>query len=88
MDTWCLALREEHKLRVFEETVLRRIFRPKGDKVNGGWRKLHTEELHNLYQIKEDEMGRACSMNGGEEECTYDIGGRVRRKETTRKTKT
>jgi hypothetical protein len=48
--------------------VLRRIFGPKRDKVTGGWRKLHTEELHN-FQVKEDEMGRACSTNGGEEEC-------------------
>jgi hypothetical protein len=37
---------------------------------------------------KEDEMGRACSTHGGEEECMYDIGGEGRRKETTRKTKT
>jgi hypothetical protein len=40
---------EEHKLRVFEYRVLRRIFGPKGDGVMGGWRKLHNEELHNLY---------------------------------------
>jgi hypothetical protein len=36
-------------LRVFENRVLRRIFEPKGDGVTGGWRKLHNEELHNLY---------------------------------------
>jgi hypothetical protein len=36
----------------------------------------------------EDEMNRACSMNNGEEECIWDIGGKSRRKETTRKTKT
>jgi hypothetical protein len=36
----------------------------------------------------EDEMGGACSTNGGEEECIEDIGGKARRKETTRKTKT
>jgi hypothetical protein len=40
---------EEHRLRVFENRVLRRIFRPKRDEVTGGWRKLHNEELHNLY---------------------------------------
>ncbi|PNF19216.1 hypothetical protein B7P43_G08967, partial [Cryptotermes secundus] len=40
---------EEHKLRVFENRVLRRIFGPKRDEVTGGWRKLHNEELHNLY---------------------------------------
>jgi hypothetical protein len=39
---------EEHRLRVFENRVLRRIFGPKRDEVIGGWRKLH-EELHNLY---------------------------------------
>jgi hypothetical protein len=38
-------------------------------------------------QVKEDDMDRACSTNGGEEECKYDIGGKARRKETTRKTK-
>jgi hypothetical protein len=44
-------LREEHKLRVYESRVLRRIrvFRPKRDEVTGGWRKLHYEDLHNWY---------------------------------------
>jgi hypothetical protein len=40
---------EEQKLRVFENRVLKRIFGPKRDGVMGGWRKLHNEELHNLY---------------------------------------
>jgi hypothetical protein len=44
-----LLLREEHRLRVFENRMLRRIFGPKRDEVTGGWRKLHNEELHNLY---------------------------------------
>jgi hypothetical protein len=48
-ETWSLSLREEHRLRVFENMVLRRIFRPKMDEVTGEWRKLHSEELHNLY---------------------------------------
>jgi hypothetical protein len=48
-ETWSLAVREEHKLRVFENRVLRRIFGPKRDGVTGGWRKLYNEELHNLY---------------------------------------
>jgi hypothetical protein len=48
-ETWFLTVREEHKLRVFENGVLRRIFGPKRDRVTGGWRKLHNEELHNLY---------------------------------------
>jgi hypothetical protein len=43
-EIWSLTLREEHGLR-----VLRRIFGPKRDEVTGGWRKLHNEELHNLY---------------------------------------
>jgi hypothetical protein len=48
-ETWCLTLREGHRLRVFENRVLRRICGPKRDEVMGGWRKLHNEELHNLY---------------------------------------
>jgi hypothetical protein len=48
-ETWSLTLREGHKLRVIENRVLRRIFGPKRDGVTGGWRKLHNEELHNLY---------------------------------------
>jgi hypothetical protein len=40
-ETWSLTLREEHRLRVFENRVLRRIFGPKRDEVTGGWRKLH-----------------------------------------------
>jgi hypothetical protein len=40
---------EEHRMRVFEDRVLRRIFRPKRDEETRGWRKLHNEELHNLY---------------------------------------
>jgi hypothetical protein len=47
--TWSLTLRDEHKLRVFENRLLRRIFGPKKDEVTGGWRKLHNEELHKFY---------------------------------------
>jgi hypothetical protein len=43
-----LTLREEHRLRVFKNRVLRRIFGPKRDEVTGEWRKLHNEELHDL----------------------------------------
>jgi hypothetical protein len=43
------GLREEHRVRVFENRVLRRIFGPKRDEVTGEWRKLHNEELYNLY---------------------------------------
>jgi hypothetical protein len=48
-ETWSLTLRDEHRLRVFENRVLWRIFGPKRDEVTGEWRKLHNEELHNLY---------------------------------------
>jgi hypothetical protein len=48
-ETWSLILREEHRLREFENKVLRRIFGPKRDEVTGEWRKLHNVELHNLY---------------------------------------
>jgi hypothetical protein len=48
-ETWSLMLGEEHRLRVFENRELRRIFGPKRDEVAGGWRKLHSEELHGLY---------------------------------------
>jgi hypothetical protein len=48
-ETRSLTVREEHKLRVFENRMLRRIFRPKRDKVTKGWKKLHDEELHNFY---------------------------------------
>jgi hypothetical protein len=49
VETWSLTLREEHRLRVFRYRVLRRIFGQKRDEVTGDWRKLHCEELHNLY---------------------------------------
>jgi hypothetical protein len=48
-ETWSLTPREEHRLRVFENKVLSRTFGPKRDEVTGGWRKLHNEELRDLY---------------------------------------
>jgi hypothetical protein len=48
-ETRSLTLREERKLRVFENTVLRRIFGPRRDEVTGDWRRLHNEELNDLY---------------------------------------
>jgi hypothetical protein len=48
-ETCSLTVREKHKLRMIENGVLRRIFGPKRDGVTGGWRKLHNDELHNLY---------------------------------------
>jgi hypothetical protein len=47
-ETWSLTLWEEHRLRVFENRVLRRKFGPKRGEVTGEWRKLHNEELYNL----------------------------------------
>jgi len=64
-------LREERKLRVFEDMVLR-IFGPRRDEVTGEWRRLHNEELNNLYstqycvvdKIEKNEMGWACGAYG------------------------
>jgi hypothetical protein len=50
-ETWSLTLREEHRLRVFVSRVLRRVFGPKRDEVTGEWRKLHNEELRDLYSL-------------------------------------
>jgi hypothetical protein len=70
---------EEHKLRGFENRVLRRIFGPKKDGVTGGWRKLHNEELHDLYSpssiirnIRSRRMGWAGHVAGmGEKKNMY-----------------
>jgi hypothetical protein len=80
-ETWSLTLREEHRLRVFENRVLRRIFGPRRDEVTGEWRKLHSEELHNLYsspdtvrQVKSRRMrwaGHVACM--GEERKVYKV---------------
>jgi hypothetical protein len=48
-ETWSLTLKEERRLRVFENKMLRRVFGPKRVEVTGEWRKLHNEELNNLY---------------------------------------
>jgi hypothetical protein len=50
-ETWSLTLREEQRLRVSENRLLRRIFPLKRSEIIGGWRKLHNEELHNLYSL-------------------------------------
>jgi hypothetical protein len=62
--------------------------------VTGEWRKLHNEELHNLYsypdiirQVKANEVGGACDRHGRGEKSVQDFGGKARRKETTGKTK-
>jgi hypothetical protein len=48
-ETWSLTFREEHRLKVFGNRVLRRIFGPRRDEITGEWRKLHNEELNDLY---------------------------------------
>jgi hypothetical protein len=94
VETWSLTLRDENRLRVFENRVLRRIFGPKRDEVTGEWRKLHNEKLHILYsspniirQIKSRRMrwtGHVARMG---EECVQGFDGKARRKHTTWKTK-
>ena len=63
-------MREEHRLRVFENRLLRKLFGSQSDEVTGEWRKLHNEELNDLHssrkycsggKIEKNEMGRACS---------------------------
>jgi hypothetical protein len=51
-ETLSLTLRKEHRLRVFENTVLRRIFGPKRDEMTRRWRKVHKEELRKLYSSR------------------------------------
>jgi hypothetical protein len=67
-ETWSLTSREEHRLDLSENRVLRRIFGPKRDEVTGGWRRLHNRHKEN-DQVKEGEIGRVCSMNEREGKC-------------------
>jgi hypothetical protein len=48
-EIWSLSLKEKHRLRLFDNRMLRRIFGPKRDEIRGGWKTLHNEELHALY---------------------------------------
>jgi len=83
-ETWSLKLREECRLRVFENGALRRIFWPKSNEVTREWKKLHNEEFNDLYSspnivqvIKSRRMrwvGHVARM-GGEERCIQGCGG-------------
>jgi hypothetical protein len=78
-------------IMVFENMAMRRTFRPKRDEVTGEWRRLHNEELYNLYstkcysgeKIKRKEMGRASSHCGWDQQCLQPFGGETWGKETT-----
>jgi hypothetical protein len=50
-ETWSLTMREERRLRMSDNRVLRRVFGPKRDELTGEWRKLHNEELNDLYSL-------------------------------------
>jgi hypothetical protein len=95
-ETWPLTLRNKHRLRVFENRVLRRIFGPKRDDMTGEWRKLQNEELHKLYsspnisrQIKSRRMwvGGTCGTHGRGEKSVQGFGEKGRRKEISGMTK-
>jgi hypothetical protein len=95
-ETWSLTLREEHRLRVFENRVLRITLGPKRVEVKGDWRKLHNEKLHALYSlpsiirmIKPRRLrwtGYVARM--GKRVIHMVTGGKARMIETTRTTKT
>jgi len=76
-------LREERRLRVFENRVFRRVFGSKRDEVIGEWRKLHNEELRDFTlteyyaggKIEKSEMGGACGACGGGERCAQGSSG-------------
>ena len=82
-ESWSLTQREEHKKRVSENRVFRRIFGYTKDKLTGEWRKLYNDDLDDLQRaqdifrvkkIEKNEMGGACSTNGREERCIQGFG--------------
>jgi TPP-dependent pyruvate/acetoin dehydrogenase alpha subunit len=86
-ETWSLTLREECRLRVFENRVLRKIFGPEWDEVKGEWRRLHNKELYALYSspniIRAIKSRRLTWARRG----AYRVfNGKSRGKETARKT--
>ena len=81
-----LTVRKKHRLRVFENGLLRKIFWSKAEEITWEWRRLHNEELYNLHSlkkyscyssdhIKKDEMGAPCGMYGREERCIHGLSG-------------
>ena len=83
-ETWSLTLREERRLRVIENRVLRRLFGTTRDEVTGEWRKLRNEKLRYLYSLTErcaggkierNEMGSSCGAYGGGERCALGSRG-------------
>ena len=79
-ETWLLTLREERRLRVFENRVLRKVFGPNRDEVTGEWRKLHNGELSDFYSlpnivpvVKSRKMRWAGHVGG--EKCAQGSGG-------------
>ena len=78
------SAKPKNKLRVFENRVLREISGPEQDRVTGDWRRLHNEELNDLYftpsiiwAIKKSEMGGACGTYGRQEKCIQSSGGEI-----------
>jgi len=90
-ETWMLTLREERRLRVLKNRVLRRIFGYRRDEVIREWRGAHNEELNGVLltqyfwgdKIKKNEICGACSTYGGEERRIEGFGGEIRGKEAT-----
>ena len=79
-ETWSLTLKEERRLRMFEKRVLRRIFGPKRDEVTEEQRKLHNEELNDLYcspsiLVRRMRWAGHVARKGEEERCIQGCGG-------------
>jgi hypothetical protein len=93
-ETWSLTLEKEHRLKVFENRVLRRISGPKKDEVIGGWRKLHNEKLQNLCSspsiirvIKPRRMrwaGYVAHMRARRNACSIMVGNPERKRPVER----